>query len=92
MRTANAIDPTSRTLLVEIAVDNPTGQLFTGSYAEVHFKLPTPEEYIEADALEQAADIVRYEKLSEAEAAAEVVKRGHVESLKQWFVEEGPVS
>ena len=41
VRTANAIDPTSRTLLVEIAVDNPTGQLFTGSYAEVHFKLPT---------------------------------------------------
>ena len=34
--------PTSRTLLVEIAVDNPTGQLFTGSYAEVHLKLPTP--------------------------------------------------
>jgi RND family efflux transporter MFP subunit len=43
VRTANAIDPVSRTLLVEIAVDNPTGQLFTGSYAEVHFKLPTPE-------------------------------------------------
>ena len=41
MRTANAIDPTSRTLLVEIAVNNPTGQLFTGSYAEVHLKLPT---------------------------------------------------
>ncbi|MGA9799423.1 MAG: efflux RND transporter periplasmic adaptor subunit [Terriglobales bacterium] len=42
VRTANAIDPVSRTLLVEIAVNNPTGQLFTGSYAEVHFKLPTP--------------------------------------------------
>jgi RND family efflux transporter MFP subunit len=42
VRTANAIDPVARTLLVEIAVNNPTGQLFTGSYAEVHFKLPTP--------------------------------------------------
>ena len=42
MRTANAIDPASRTLLVEMPVDNPTGQLFTGSYAEVHLKLPTP--------------------------------------------------
>lgn len=41
VRTANAIDPSSRTLLVEIAVNNPTGQLFTGSYAEVHLKLPT---------------------------------------------------
>ena len=43
VRTANAIDPASRTLLVEIAVNNPTGQLFTGSYAEVHFKVPTPK-------------------------------------------------
>jgi RND family efflux transporter MFP subunit len=42
VRTANAIDPTSRTLLVEISVNNPTGQLFTGSYAEVHLRLPTP--------------------------------------------------
>jgi len=41
VRTANAIDPVSRTLLVEISVPNPTGQLFTGSYAEVHIKLPT---------------------------------------------------
>jgi RND family efflux transporter MFP subunit len=41
VRTANAIDPNSRTLLVEISVNNPTGTLFTGSYAEVHLKLPT---------------------------------------------------
>jgi RND family efflux transporter MFP subunit len=41
VRTANAIDPASRTLLVEISVNNPTGALFTGSYAEVHLKLPT---------------------------------------------------
>jgi RND family efflux transporter MFP subunit len=41
VRTANAIEQTSRTLLVEIAVDNPTGQLLTGAYAEVHLQLPT---------------------------------------------------
>ncbi len=40
VRTANAIDPATRTLLVEISVDNPTGTLFSGSYAEVHLKLP----------------------------------------------------
>ena len=40
MRTAEAIDPASRTLLVEIDVVNPTGVLLTGSYAEVHLKLP----------------------------------------------------
>ncbi|HXZ32448.1 MAG TPA: efflux RND transporter periplasmic adaptor subunit [Terriglobales bacterium] len=40
VRTANAIDQTTRTLLVEIRVDNPTGTLFSGAYAEAHFKLP----------------------------------------------------
>jgi len=40
VRTANAIDQTTRTLLVEIRVDNPTGTLFSGAYAETHFKLP----------------------------------------------------
>jgi hypothetical protein len=28
-------------LLIEIDVDNPTGELLTGSYAEVHLKVPT---------------------------------------------------
>jgi len=40
IRTANAINLTTRTLLVEIAVDNPTGTLLSGSYAEVHLKVP----------------------------------------------------
>jgi RND family efflux transporter MFP subunit len=40
VRTADAIDTASRTLLVEIEVNNPTGELFTGSYAAVHLKLP----------------------------------------------------
>jgi RND family efflux transporter MFP subunit len=39
-RTAHALDPQSRTLLVELDVDNKTGALFPGSFAEVHFKLP----------------------------------------------------
>ncbi len=40
-RTAQAIDIASRTLLTEIDVDNPKGELLPGSYAEVHLKLPT---------------------------------------------------
>jgi len=40
-RTADAIDPTSRTLLVEIDVDNRAGELLPGSLAQVHFKTPT---------------------------------------------------
>jgi RND family efflux transporter MFP subunit len=42
IRTADAIDPVSRTLLVEIDVDNRDGALLPGSLAEVHFKTPTP--------------------------------------------------
>ncbi len=41
VRTAEAIDMTTRTLLIEIDVANPSGTLFTGSYAEVHLKVPT---------------------------------------------------
>jgi RND family efflux transporter MFP subunit len=40
VRTARALDPAQRTLRVEVQVDNPAGELFPGSYAEVHFKLP----------------------------------------------------
>jgi len=40
VRTANAIDTNTRTLLVQIDVDNPTGALLSGAYAEVHLKLP----------------------------------------------------
>jgi RND family efflux transporter MFP subunit len=41
VRTADAINITTRTLLIEIDVDNPTGALLTGSYAEVHLAVPT---------------------------------------------------
>jgi multidrug efflux pump subunit AcrA (membrane-fusion protein) len=41
VRTADAINVTTRTLLIEIDVDNPTGTLLTGSYAEVHLAIPT---------------------------------------------------
>jgi len=40
VRTADAIDPVSRTLLVEIDVDNRIGELLPGSLAQVHFKTP----------------------------------------------------
>jgi multidrug efflux pump subunit AcrA (membrane-fusion protein) len=41
VRTADDINLTTRTLLIEIDVDNPTGTLLTGSYAEVHLAVPT---------------------------------------------------
>jgi RND family efflux transporter MFP subunit len=40
VRTADAINATTRTLLVEVDLPNPSGTLFSGSYAEVHLKIP----------------------------------------------------
>jgi RND family efflux transporter MFP subunit len=40
VRTASALNPGTRTLQVELQVDNAKGELFPGAYAEVHFKLP----------------------------------------------------
>ena len=40
VRTANAIEQASRTLLVEVDVNNTTGELLPGGYTEVHLKLP----------------------------------------------------
>lgn len=36
-RTAGAVDPTSRTLQVELQVPNPNGEILAGSYAQVRF-------------------------------------------------------
>jgi RND family efflux transporter MFP subunit len=42
VRTAKAIDLVSRTLLVEVDVDNRSGQLAPGAYTEVHLKVGRP--------------------------------------------------
>jgi len=43
VRTAEAINMTTRTLLIEIEVPNPKSTLLTGSYAEAHLKIPAQE-------------------------------------------------
>src|SRR5450631_220372 len=40
VRTSESINATTRTLLVEVDLDNPGGSLFSGSYAEVHLNIP----------------------------------------------------
>lgn len=40
VRNARAIDQSSRTLLTEVDVSNPTGEILPGAYCEVHLKLP----------------------------------------------------
>jgi RND family efflux transporter MFP subunit len=39
VRTADALDPATRTLLVEVDVNNPSGVLMPNAYTEVHFKV-----------------------------------------------------
>jgi RND family efflux transporter MFP subunit len=41
VRTAESIDLASRTLLVEVDVDNASGELLPGAYAEVHLSVPS---------------------------------------------------
>ncbi len=41
VRTAEAINATTRTLLVEVDLNNPAGTVFSGSYAEVHLNIPS---------------------------------------------------
>ncbi|MGB7622814.1 MAG: efflux RND transporter periplasmic adaptor subunit, partial [Terriglobia bacterium] len=41
VRTANSIDLESRTLLIEVDVENPRGELLPGAYTEVHLKIPS---------------------------------------------------
>ncbi|HEY1609278.1 MAG TPA: efflux RND transporter periplasmic adaptor subunit [Paraburkholderia sp.] len=38
-RTSGSVDPTQRTMLVEVDVDNRNGELLPGAYAQVHFAL-----------------------------------------------------
>jgi RND family efflux transporter MFP subunit len=38
-RTSGSIDPATRTLLTEVDVPNPTGELLPGGYAQVHLQL-----------------------------------------------------
>src|SRR5262249_15881374 len=40
-RTSEAINATTRTLLVEVDIENPGGTLLSGSYTEVHLKIPS---------------------------------------------------
>jgi len=52
-RNAGSIDPSTRTLLTEVDIDNTHGTLLPGAYAEVHLKLPaeTPALLIPVTAL-----------------------------------------
>ena len=71
VRTSEAINATTRTLLVEVDLDNPSGTLLSGSYGEVHLNIPmhNPVYLLPVSSL-----IFRGEKLQVG-----VVKNGKVE-------------
>jgi RND family efflux transporter MFP subunit len=60
-RTANSLDPASRTLLAEVHVPNPTGALLPGMYAQVELSAPrkNPPLLIPSDALIVGSDGTR---------------------------------
>lgn len=58
-RTSGALDPASRTLLVEVRIANPDGALVPGLYAQVHFHIATRTDaplLVAANALVTRAD------------------------------------
>jgi RND family efflux transporter MFP subunit len=71
VRNADAIDVASRTLNVEVDVENPSGRLLPGAYAFVHFKVPS---HSGAVTIPSNALLFRAEGLRAA-----VVRDGHVE-------------
>jgi len=79
VRTANAIDPATRTLLAEFEVDNPTGTLLSGAYAEMHFKLPTPASSftIPSDALLFRSEGMRVVTVANNRAGLTPITIGH---------------
>ena len=79
VRTAEAIDPASRTLLVEIDVVNPTGVLLTGSYAEVHLKLPAggPSYIVPVNTLLFRKEGLRLAVVADGKAVLTPVTPGH---------------
>jgi RND family efflux transporter MFP subunit len=71
VRNADAIDATSRTLNVEVDVDNPTARLLPGAYAFVHLRIPPHPGSV---TIPSNALLFRAEGLR-----AGVVRNGHVE-------------
>jgi RND family efflux transporter MFP subunit len=65
-RTANAIDPATRTLRVEVSLDNSSGEILPGAYAEVHLKLSsaTPTLFLPVSALMFRSEGVRVATLA----------------------------
>ena len=79
VRTSDDINMTTRTLLVEVDVANPKGTLFTGSYAEVHLKVPAqnPTYLIPANTLLFRTENLQVGVVQNGKAVLKNVTPGH---------------
>jgi RND family efflux transporter MFP subunit len=79
VRNTNAIDLASRTLLVEVDINNPTDRLLPGAYVFVHLKLPgaTHSVTIPANALIFRKEGLQVALLRDAKARFVSVKINH---------------
>jgi RND family efflux transporter MFP subunit len=78
VRTSNALDPTLRTLQVELELDNANRDVFPGAYAEVHFKLPAS-----AQSLRLPANTVLFRAAGLQVATIDGQKRVKLKSIVQ---------
>ncbi len=71
-RTAGAIDPGTRTIRVEVDLDNPKGEILPGAYAQVHLKLAnaTPALLVPVSALLFRAEGPRIATVAEGNKVA----------------------
>jgi len=83
-RSSNSLDPASRTMLVEVHVDNPDGKLMPGMYAEVRFRShrDTPPMLIPGDALITGTQGPRVAVLQDAPGAAPGAKKIHLQPVQ----------
>jgi RND family efflux transporter MFP subunit len=80
VRTADAIDLASRTLLVEVDVDNASGELLPGAYTEVHLEVPSgvPALILPVSALIFRGDSLQVGTLQDGnKASLQTVTLGH---------------
>jgi RND family efflux transporter MFP subunit len=79
VRNASAIDLASRTLLVEVDVDNPLGELLPGAYVFVHLQLPReiPSVTVPANALLFRAEGLQVGVVRDGKAQLVPVTIGH---------------
>jgi RND family efflux transporter MFP subunit len=76
--TSHALDAASRTLQVELQIDNAKGELLPGSYAQVHFKL-SPDE----NTLRIPVNAVLFRTQGLQVAALDAEQRVHLKTITQ---------